>query len=260
MIDSMPDKTLSDTVVSVKNLNISYGNTSVIKDLSINFPEKQVTAIIGPSGCGKSTLLRTLNRMNDFIVDTKIYGEVIYRGQNLYDRDMDPVSIRREIGMVFQEPNPFVKSIYENIAWGPRLYGVSRTEIKERVHNSLKDCALWREVYDRLDTPAFNLSRGQQQRLCLARTLAMEPHVILMDEPCSALDPVATARIEDLILELRDRYTIIIVTHNMQQARRVSDFTLFMENGERVEFGRTPQMFSAPTSNRTEDYVNGRFG
>lgn len=244
---------------SCRGLSLLYADNVVVRDLDLEFPERQITAIIGPSGCGKSTLVRSLNRMNDFIPSFSKKGEVLYRGFDLYDPAIDPVSLRRQVGMVFQKPNPFPKSILQNVTWGPKINGY-RGDLRELAVDALKKAALWGEVSNRLDEPALSLSGGQQQRLCIARTLAMQPDVILMDEPCSALDPVSTSRIEDLMDELRDRYTIVIVTHNMQQAARVSDYTAFLEGGDLIEFGETDQVFTRPTHQRTEDYVSGRFG
>lgn len=226
----------------------------------MEIPENSVTSIIGPSGCGKSTFLRTLNRMNDLVPSVTIAGEVYYRGINLYSKKVDPVEVRRRIGMVFQKPNPFPKSIFKNIAWGPSINGLSKSELPSLVEDSLRKAALWDEVKDRLHNSALGLSGGQQQRLCIARALAMAPEVILMDEPCSALDPVSTDKIEDLMFQLKKRYTIVIVTHNMQQAARVSDYTAFMEAGLLVEFDKTDRVFTNPSEQRTEDYVTGRFG
>jgi phosphate transport system ATP-binding protein len=232
-----------------------------VKKVSMPVPERRITAIIGPSGCGKSTLLRALNRMNEFIADVSMEGEVLYRGRNLYGKDVDPVEVRARIGMVFQKPNPFPKSIFQNVAWGPHINGlVPRRELPELVERSLTQAGLWGEVKDRLGESGLSLSGGQQQRLCIARALAMQPEIILMDEPASALDPVSTDRIEDLLFELRERYTIVIVTHNMQQAARVSDYTAFMDLGVMLEFGVTDQVFTRPREKRTEDYVTGRFG
>ncbi len=247
------------TIISVKDLSIFYGDNQAVFSASLTVPEKRITAIIGPSGCGKSTLLRTLNRMNDFVEGVRIEGAVEYRGTDLYDPKVDPVEVRRQIGMVFQKPNPFPKSIYRNIAWGPSINGY-QGDLDELVKSSLEKAALWDEVKDRLHDSALALSGGQQQRLCIARALAMEPAVILMDEPCSALDPVSTSRIEDLLFELKQRYTIVIVTHNMHQAARVSDLTAFFENGHLIELGETQQIFTRPQNQRTEEYVTGRFG
>ncbi len=247
--------------IEARDLWISYSGNPAVRNVSLCFPENQVTAIIGPSGCGKSTILRHLNRMNEFIQGVTTQGAVLYRGQNLYAPDIDPVEVRRRIGMVFQKPNPFPKSIFENIAWGPRINGIAtKKELPELVEQSLRSANLWDEVKDRLDESGLGLSGGQQQRLCIARAIAMGPEIILMDEPCSALDPVSTARIEDMIYELKDHYTIVIVTHNMQQAARISDYTAFMVSGELIEFGRTRQVFTLPAEKQTEEYVTGRFG
>ncbi len=248
-----------EALLETRALTIRYGAAAAVSEVSLAIPEHRITAIIGPSGCGKSTLLRALNRMNDFIPGVSITGQTLYRGLDLYARDVDPVEVRRRIGMVFQKPNPFPKSVRNNVIWGPRING-RRADLDELVEGSLRKAALWDEVKDRLNDPATGLSGGQQQRLCIARALAMDPEVILMDEPCSALDPISTARIEDLIDELKARYTIVIVTHNMQQASRVSDFTAFLEAGRLVEFGETRQVFTKPQHQRTEEYVTGRFG
>lgn len=246
-------------IIETKNLRIAYGQNEAIKGVDIGFQKGKVTAIIGPSGCGKSTLLRTLNRMNDFIPTLNIRGEINLEGQNIYGSGVDPVWIRRKVGMVFQKPNPFPKSIYKNITWGPKVNGFE-CNMDQLVERSLKKAALWEEVKDRVHDSALALSGGQQQRLCIARTIAMSPEVILMDEPCSALDPRATSRIEDLIDELKEKYTIIIVTHNMQQAARVSDQTAFFYEGKLIEMGETSQMFTNPKQKKTEDYITGRFG
>ena len=246
-------------VLQVQELTIRYGDKVAVDRVSLDIPETKITAIIGPSGCGKSTLLRALNRMNDFIEGLTMQGRVLYRGVDLYAKDVDPVQVRRRIGMVFQKPNPFPKSIYKNIAWGLAINGI-RDGVPQRVERALQQAALWDEVKDRLHDSALALSGGQQQRLCIARALALEPEVLLMDEPCSALDPISTARIEDLLFQLRDTYTIVIVTHNMQQAARVSDYTAFLDAGHLVEFGPTEQVFTRPKEKRTEDYVTGRFG
>jgi len=246
-------------VLEAHNITIRYGEKAAVNNLSLSITKHKITAIIGPSGCGKSTLLRAFNRMNDFILETQMDGKILYLGTDIYAKDIDPVEVRRNIGMVFQKPNPFPKSIFKNVAWGPSINGYSG-DINERVEKSLRQAALWDEVKDRLDNSAMGLSGGQQQRLCIARTIAMEPEIILMDEPCSALDPVSTSRIEDLMFELKKRYTIVIVTHNMQQAARVSDFTVFLENGVLVEFGKTKQIFTRPEQKRTEEYIMGRFG
>jgi phosphate transport system ATP-binding protein len=248
-----------NSILSIEDVCISYSGDLAVGNVSLPILENRITAIIGPSGCGKSTLLRSLNRMNDFIHGCEQTGQIIFHDSNLYASDTDPVEVRRRIGMVFQRPNPFPKSIHRNIAWGPSINDLSG-DIDERVERALKQAALWDEVKDRLEDSALNLSGGQQQRLCIARVLAMEPEIILMDEPCSALDPVSTARIEDLLFELRENYTIVIVTHNMQQAARVSEYTAFLENGVLVEYGDTDQVFTRPKNPRTEEYVTGRFG
>ena len=247
------------TVIESRNLSIWYGAKQAIHSVSVKIPKNQVMAIIGPSGCGKSTLLRTFNRMNDFVPDMRVEGEVLFKGENILAKKIDPVVIRRRVGMVFQRPNPFPKSIRANITWGPKINGYDG-DLNELVEVSLKSAALWDEVKDRLDDSALALSGGQQQRLCIARTIAMQPEVILMDEPCSALDPRATSRIEDLIGELRNQYSIVIVTHNMQQAARVSDRLLFFYEGELVESGETKKIFTNPVEKRTQDYITGRFG
>ena len=246
-------------ILNADNLSIFYGDNEAVKSMSLPIYERKITAIIGPSGCGKSTFLRSLNRMNDFIDGVTHKGEILFNNENLYHDSVDPVEVRLRIGMVFQKANPFPKSIFRNVAWGPNINGLEGSS-ELRVENALKQAALWDEVADRLDDSALNLSGGQQQRLCIARALAMEPEVILMDEPCSALDPVSTARIEDLLFELKQKFTIVIVTHNMQQAARVSDYTAFMENGVLIEFGETDQVFTRPKESRTEEYVTGRFG
>ncbi|MBU4591696.1 MAG: phosphate ABC transporter ATP-binding protein PstB [Candidatus Thermoplasmatota archaeon] len=247
--------------LSIEKLNISYGSNHAVKNVCMSISPKSVTAFIGPSGCGKSTLLRAINRMNDEIDGCKIEGEIIWKGVNILGKDVDPVALRSKVGMVFQKPNPFPKSIFDNVAYGPRIHGINEKEELERiVEKSLKNSALWGEVENRLAESAMSLSGGQQQRLCIARALAVEPEVILMDEPCSALDPIATAKIEDLIEELKKNYTVIIVTHNMQQAARVSDHTGFMYLGELIEFGDTEQIFENPKEKLTENYITGRFG
>ncbi len=253
----------SPTILEARGIRFAYSaeGPDVLHGISMEIPENRITAIIGPSGCGKSTLLRLFNRMNDFIPGTDLRGEILYRGVNVYGNEVDPVEVRRRIGMVFQKPNPFPKSIAENIAWGPKINGLdSGASLDERVRRSLEQASLLDEVIDRLDAPGTALSGGQQQRLCIARAIAMEPEVILMDEPCSALDPVSTMRIEDLLFELKKQYTIVIVTHNMQQAARVSDYTAFLENGHLIEYGETNQVFTNPRQQRTEEYVTGRFG
>ena len=250
-----------DTILQAKDLNLWYGQNHALHDVSIDIPAHEITAFIGPSGCGKSTFLRTLNRMNDLIPSVRITGEVNYRGQNIYDDGVDPTWLRKQVGMVFQKANPFPMSIYDNVAYGPRTHGVrSRVELDEIVENSLRSAAIWDEVKDRLKKSALGLSGGQQQRLCIARALAVEPEVLLMDESTSALDPISTSKIEDLAAELKNKYTVVMVTHNMQQAARVSDNTAFFLLGELVEFGRTEQLFSTPKDKRTEDYITGRFG
>ena len=258
-VEVMNAPSTHEPILEVRNTWIRYGEKPAIKDVSFTIPRNKITAIIGPSGCGKSTLLRAMNRMNDFILSARVEGEILYQGRNLYDRDVDPVEVRRQIGMVFQKPNPFPKSIAKNVAWGPAINGYDG-DLDDLVEQSLRRAALWDEVKDRLGDSALALSGGQQQRLCIARALAMQPDVILMDEPCSALDPVSTARIEDLMFELREHYTIVIVTHNMQQAARVSDKTAFLEAGELIEYGETKGIFTKPNKKRTEDYVSGRFG
>jgi phosphate transport system ATP-binding protein len=241
------------------DLSVYYGETHAVQTISLTIPSKQVVALIGPSGCGKSTLLRCFNRMNDLIRDARVEGRVDFRGQNLYASEVDPVEVRRRIGMVFQKPNPFPKSIYDNVAFGPRVNGM-KEDLDEVVERSLRSAALWDEVSDRLNDSAYALSGGQQQRLCIARTLAVRPEIVLMDEPASALDPIATQRIEELIYELKKDYTIVIVTHNMQQAARISDFTAFLYMGQLIEYGPTETIFTNPREERTEDYVTGRFG
>ncbi|MGA1201453.1 MAG: phosphate ABC transporter ATP-binding protein PstB [Planctomycetota bacterium] len=246
-------------ILEARDVSIYYGDSPAVKQVSLVFPEQKVTAIIGPSGCGKSTLLRALNRMNDFIEGTRVEGELLYRGIDIHHPAVDPMELRLKIGMVFQKPNPFPKTIFKNVAWGPKINGYSG-DMEALVRQSLEQAALWDEVKDRLHESALGLSGGQQQRLCIARALAMRPEIILMDEPCSALDPISTSRIEDLIFELKKQYTIVIVTHNMQQAARVSDFTAFLELGNLIEVGETDQIFTKPREQRTEDYVSGRFG
>ncbi len=250
---------MMNAVFSAKNLSVFYGAKEAVKKVSFNVLEKHVTAVIGPSGCGKSTVLRCLNRMNDFVDAVRIEGEIIFHGDNIYSPKFDAAEIRRRVGMVFQKPNPFPKSIYKNVAWGPKINGYEGN-LDELVESALQRAALWDEVKDRLNESAFALSGGQQQRLCIARAIAMNPEVILMDEPCSALDPNATNKIEQLIHQLKERYTIVIVTHNMQQAARVSDETAFFYEGELVEFGDTRKIFTNPTQKKTEDYITGRFG
>ena len=248
-------------IMTVKDLCLWYGEKQALKNINITIPEKSITALIGPSGCGKSTFLRSLNRMNDLIPIVKITGDVFYNGRSIFDKDVDVNELRRDVGMVFQKPNPFPMSIYDNIAYGPRTHGItSRVKLDEIVERVLRDAVIWDEVKDRLKKSALGLSGGQQQRLCIARALAVEPKVLLMDEPTSALDPISTSRIEELALQLKEKYTIIIVTHNMQQAVRVSDYTAFFLVGDMVEFGETKTIFSYPQDKRTEEYITGRFG
>ena len=248
-------------ILSTKGLDLWYGTTQALKDVSMDIPEKQVTALIGPSGCGKSTVLKTLDRMNDLVPGIKITGSIQYRGLEIYDPSVDVTWLRKQIGMVFQKPNPFPMSIYDNVAYGPRTHGIrSKVKLDEIVEESLRGAAIWDEVKDRLKKSALGLSGGQQQRLCIARALAVKPDVLLMDESTSALDPISTSKIEDLAMELKKDYTIIMVTHNMQQAARISDKTAFFLLGELVEFGDTEQMFSMPKNKKTEDYITGRFG
>ena len=248
-------------ILETKDLCLWYGSTQALRNVSLAVPEKNITAFIGPSGCGKSTFLRVFDRMNDLIPGVRITGQALYRGTDLYAPGVDPTALRKEIGMVFQKPNPFPMSVYDNVAYGPRTHGVrSRARLDDAVERSLRGAALWDEVKDRLKRSALGLSGGQQQRLCIARALAVEPEVLLMDEPTSALDPLSTAKIEELALQLKNSYTIVIVTHNMQQAVRISDCTAFFLLGELVEFGNTERMFAAPRDKRTEDYITGRFG
>jgi phosphate transport system ATP-binding protein len=253
--------TKKNVIIKTEKLNLWYGEKQALVDIDMEMYPNKVTALIGPSGCGKSTLIRCFNRMNDVIPLCRTTGEVIFDGENIYDPSVDAVSVRKKIGMVFQKPNPFPKSVYENIAYGPRVTGVKdKKTLDEIVERSIKNAALWEEVHDRLHESAMGLSGGQQQRLCIARALAIEPEVILMDEPCSALDPIATAKIEDLINKLKQRYTVIIVTHNMQQAARVSDYAAYMYLGKLIEFGETKQIFENPEEELTENYITGRFG
>ena len=248
-------------IMTVKDLCLWYGNHQALKNITIDIPEKSITALIGPSGCGKSTCLKTLNRMNDLVPDVKITGDVCYRDEDIFDPAQDVSELRREVGMVFQKPNPFPMSIYDNIAYGPRTHGIkNRAQLDEIVEKSLRGAAIWDEVKDRLQKNALGLSGGQQQRLCIARAIAVEPAVLLMDEPTSALDPISTSKIEELAMQLKERYTIVIVTHNMQQAVRISDRTAFFLLGELVECGETETLFSTPRDKRTEDYITGRFG
>jgi phosphate transport system ATP-binding protein len=250
-----------ESKLKVLNFNANFGEKQILYDISLEIPDNRVTAIIGPSGCGKSTLLRSVNRMNDFIENFSIRGEIIFENQNIYGEEVDPVELRQRIGMVFQRPNPFPKSIFENIAYGLRVQGwKDRQAIAEQVEKSLLAAALWDEVKDRLNSLAFDLSGGQQQRLCIARAIAVEPEILLMDEPASALDPIATARIEELIKDLKEKYTIVIVTHNMQEAARTSDYTAFLLLGRLIEYGLTDQIFTNPQKKETEEYLTGRFG
>lgn len=255
MVDRM------STIISVQGLNLWYSANQALYDVSMELPEQEITAFIGPSGCGKSTFLKTLNRMNDLIEGVRIEGKILYENQDIYAPQVDTTWLRKEIGMVFQKPNPFPMSIYDNIAYGPKLQGIrSKVKLDEIVENSLKGAAIWDEVKDRLNKSALGLSGGQQQRLCIARALAVEPKVLLMDEPTSALDPISTSKIEELAAELKKDYTIIMVTHNMQQAARISDRTAFFLLGKMIEYGETEQIFSMPKDKRTEDYITGRFG
>ncbi len=258
---SAPGSDVTPVKLSVRDLKVSYGDTVALSDVSLEIPEHRVTAFIGPSGCGKSTFLRCLNRMNDHIPGVRIEGRVHLDGEDIYEPRVDPVALRRRVGMVFQKSNPFPKSIFDNVAFGPRVHGCKDpVQLRELVERSLRQAALWEEVQDRLDGSALDLSGGQQQRLCIARALAVEPDVLLMDEPASALDPIATAKIEELIQELKTHYTIAIVTHNMQQAARVSDYTAYFYLGRLIEFGPTDQLFTNPSRPETEDYITGRFG
>jgi phosphate transport system ATP-binding protein len=265
---SLPDAPVA--VMATEDLHVYYGDFLAVREVNLEFGHNEITALIGPSGCGKSTVIRCLNRMNDLIGSARVTGAVTYHGQNIYDREVDPIEVRRRIGMVFQKPNPFPKSIYDNVAYGPRVTGMKVKSMDEVVEQALRGAALWDEVKDKLKQNAYGLSGGQQQRLCIARTIATEPDVLLMDEPCSALDPIATSRIEDLMIELCAQFTIIIVTHNMQQAARVSDRTAFFtaqadettgnRTGLLVEYDKTARIFSNPADKRTEDYISGRFG
>ena len=248
------------SIIETKNLDLYYGTNKALKNINMNINQNEVTALIGPSGCGKSTFLRTLNRMNDLIEGVKVTGEVLFEGKNIYD-DYDEIALRKRVGMVFQRPNPFPMSIYDNIAYGPKIHGIKdKKTLDEIVERSLRGAALWDETKDRLKKSALGLSGGQQQRLCIARTLAVSPEVILMDEPTSALDPISTSKMEELMDELKKKYTVIIVTHNMQQAGRIADKTAFFLNGEVIEFGKTEDIFYNPRDKRTEDYITGRFG
>ncbi len=252
---------MKETKIKTSDVTLFYGTKMALNSVSIEIPAKQVTAFIGPSGCGKSTFLRTLNRMNDLIPGVKITGEVLIDGFDIYKKQVDVVNLRKKIGMIFQKSNPFAKSIFENVAYGPRINGIKdKKQLQEIVELSLNRAAIWDEVKDRLHDSALGLSGGQQQRLCIARTLAVNPEIILMDEPASALDPISTSKIEELIFKLRDQYTIIIVTHNMQQAARVSDYTAFFYIGELIEFGKTKKIFTKPEKKHTEEYITGRFG
>ncbi|MDV0444521.1 Phosphate import ATP-binding protein PstB 3 [Methanimicrococcus sp. At1] len=246
--------------IEVENLNLWYGSNQALKKISLDIPKNKIFSFIGPSGCGKSTFLRTLNRMNDMIPTCRIEGKVHIDSENIYGKEIDVTDLRKRVGMVFQKANPFPMSIYENVAYGPKIHGVSKKEIPKIVEESLQSAALWDEVKDRLKDPAFSLSGGQQQRLCIARTLAVKPEIILFDEPCSALDPISTGKIEELMTELKKEYTIIIVTHNMQQAARISDCTAFFLSGELIESGETVQIFENPRDKKTEGYITGRFG
>jgi phosphate transport system ATP-binding protein len=246
--------------IIVENLNLWYGEKQALKNIAMNIPKNSVTALIGPSGCGKSTFIRCLNRMNDLVKNCRIEGNVLIENENIYGANVDVVELRKEVGMVFQKPNPFPMSIYDNIAYGPRIHGVKKKDLDGIVENALRSAAIWEETSDRLKSSALSLSGGQQQRLCIARTMAVKPKIILFDEPTSALDPISTARIEDLIMNLKKDYTIVIVTHNMQQAARISDYTGFFLMGELIEFGKTRQIFHSPREKSTEDYITGRFG
>ena len=249
------------SIMTVRDLCLWYGKAQALKHINMETAEKSITALIGPSGCGKSTFLKTLNRMNDLVSSVKITGEVMYNGENIYDNSVDVNELRKNIGMVFQKPNPFPMSIYDNIAYGPRTHGIrSKAKLDDIVERSLRDAAIWEEAKDRLKKNALGLSGGQQQRLCIARALAVEPQILLMDEPTSALDPISTSHIEELAMKLKEKYTIVIVTHNMQQAVRISDHTAFFLLGDLVEFSETEAMFSQPGDKRTEDYITGRFG
>ena len=250
---------MNKPIITVNDLNLWYGQSQALKNINIEIPEKSITALIGPSGCGKSTFLKTLNRMNDLIPSVKITGQVCYNGENIFETEVN--GLRKEVGMVFQKPNPFPMSIYDNIAYGPRTHGIrNKAQLDEIVEKALRGAAIWDEVKDRLKKNALGMSGGQQQRLCIARALAVEPRVLLMDEPTSALDPISTSRIEDLAMDLKEKYTIVIVTHNMQQSVRISDQTAFFLLGDLVEYGETEALFSQPRDKRTEDYITGRFG
>ena len=248
-------------VLEINNMNLYYGDFQALKNVNIQIPSKQITALIGPSGCGKSTFIKTINRMNDLIQGVRVEGDVLFNGQDIYAKNTDVTELRKQIGMVFQKPNPFPMSVYDNVAYGPRIHGAgSKAMLDDLVESSLRDAAIWDEVKDRLKKSALGLSGGQQQRLCIARALAVKPEILLMDEPTSALDPISTAKIEELATELKKRYTIVIVTHNMQQAVRISDNTAFFLLGEIIEYGDTERLFAQPEDKRTEDYITGRFG
>ena len=247
--------------IQIRDLNFFYGSTQALKSINMDIYENKITALIGPSGCGKTTLLRLMNRMSDLVHDTRVEGQVLIDGQNIFDRSVDVVNLRKKVGMVFQQPNPFPKSIFENVAYGPRMLGTNNKQaLSQIVEESLKKAALWDEVKDKLNKSGITLSGGQQQRLCIARVLAVNPQIILMDEPCSALDPISTLKIEELMLDIKKEYTVVIVTHNMQQAARVSDYTGFMLLGELVEYAATREVFTVPRDKRCEDYITGRFG
>jgi phosphate transport system ATP-binding protein len=246
--------------IEVENLNLWYGEKQALNNISMNIPKNSITALIGPSGCGKSTFIRCLNRMNDLVKNCRVEGKVLIENEDIYGKEVDVVDLRKHVGMVFQKPNPFPMSIYDNIAYGPRLHSVSKKDMDGVVEGALRSAAIWSEISDRLESSALSLSGGQQQRLCIARTLAVKPTIILLDEPCSALDPISTSKIEDLIVNLKNNYTIVIVTHNMQQAARISDYTGFFLMGKLIEFGQTRQIFQNPRAKSTEDYITGRFG
>ena len=252
---------MENSKISVKNLNLHYGENHALKDVNMEIRNHAITAFIGPSGCGKSTFLKCINRMNDLVENVRIEGKILLDGEDIYDKRVDTTLLRKKVGMVFQQPNPFPMSIYDNLAYGPRTHGIiSKVQLDEIVERALRDAAIWDEVKDRLKKNALGMSGGQQQRLCIARALAVQPKILLMDEPTSALDPISTSRIEELVMELKEKYTIVMVTHNMQQAVRVSDYTAFFLLGELVEFGKTDDIFSQPKDQRTEDYITGRFG
>ncbi|MDX1700808.1 MAG: phosphate ABC transporter ATP-binding protein PstB, partial [Melioribacteraceae bacterium] len=261
LTDSLNNDNMNNIVYDTKQLNLWYGNHHALKNIDLAIKENEVTAIIGPSGCGKSTYIKTLNRMVELVPSVKTSGQIIYRDRNIFDNDYNVEELRTKVGMVFQKPNPFPKSIFDNIAYGPRIHGIkNKKTLDEIVEKSLRGAAIWDEVKDRLNKNAYGLSGGQQQRICIARALAIEPDVILMDEPTSALDPISTLKVEELVQELKENYSIIIVTHNMQQAARISDKTAFFLNGEVIEFDQTDTIFSTPSDKRTEDYISGRFG